>query len=588
MPPPEEAAPPSATPRPSCPRRGRALGICGALALVTLLLFGQSVRYGFIGFDDGRYVDHNTALEAGLSARGLAWAFSANLTHFDDSAEYWEPLTLLTRLADYQAYGFRPWGHHLTSVLLHLATGLALFGALWRLTGAQGRSALVAALFLLHPMHVEPVLWLSARKDLVNGLFYVMALWAYGWYAAGPNWRRYLVVCATALAASMGKPMAVSLPFVLLLLDVWPLRRWPGDEAGWARSAWLLVREKAPLFALTCVVAILAVVAQKHIGALDFHEALPPSSRLGNAALAIATYVAKAFVPVKLAFFYPHPGRNLNVTLAVAAAVAVVLVSEFVVGQWRQRPWLPVGWSWFLLVLAPVLGLVQIGDQAMADRYSYLAFIGLFIAVVWQGAEWMQARAPRAWWLAFLPLCAYSVACFFQVRTWQSGQSVFSHALEVTTGNYLAEYNLGVALWAQGERDAALRHFQEAVRIRGPVLEAQIVAADAAAERGAYPEAIARLRRVLVFMPWKSDLHQQLGTWYALDHQPDRAFAQFAEALQYNPDWAQPRLGIASLLIAGGQPQKAEALLRDVLTHEPGNAEAQAMLESLLKRPATH
>ncbi|MDR3404984.1 MAG: tetratricopeptide repeat protein [Chthoniobacter sp.] len=591
--PPCEPIPPSATPEPARPRRGLALGICGLLALLTLLTFGQSVRYGFIGFDDDRYVDHNPALEAGLSARGLVWAFSTNLTHFDDSAEYWEPLTLLTRLADYQAYGFQPWGHHLTSVLLHLATGLALFGALWRLTGAQWRSALVAALFLVHPLHVEPVLWLSARKDLVSGLFYVLTLWAYGWYVACPNWRRYLVVFAGALAASMGKPMAVSLPFVLLLLDVWPLRRWPGNEASRARRVGTLVGEKAPLFLLTFVIAVLAIVAQKHIGAMDFQEALPLSLRLGNAAVAIVTYVVKAFVPVKLAFFYPHPGHNLNALLAVAAAMVTALVSEFVIGQWRRRPWLTVGWYWFLLVLAPMLGLIQIGDQAMADRYSYLALIGVFIAVVWQAAEWVEktrsvTRVLLSGVLVFGGISALSVVCFFQVQTWQSSQSVFSHALAVTTGNYVAEYNLGVVLWKKGEQDAAMRHFQQAVRIRGPVLETQIAAADTAAERGAYAEAISRLRRVLVFMPWRSELHQRLGTWYALDHAPAKALAQFEAALQYNPDGAGPRVSIAALLIAEGQLQKAEKMLRDVLDHEPGNTEAQAMLESLPKQPGAH
>ena len=561
-------------------------GVCVALALLTLLVFGQSVRYRFITFDDDRYVDHNPALEAGLSLRGLAWALTTNLTKLSESAEYWEPLTLLTRLADYQAYGFQPWGHHLTSVLLHLAAGLALFGALRRLTGYLWRSALVAALFLVHPMHVEPVLWLSARKDLVNGLFYVVTLWTYGWYAEGPGWRRYLLVFAAALAANMGKPMAVSLPFVLLLLDVWPLHRWPGEGRDHWRGAIRLVAEKVPLFVLTFGVAALAVIVQKDIGALDVEDVLPLPWRLGNAALAVARYVAKAFVPLNLEFFYPHPGRNLNVTLAVLAALGALLVSVFALRQWRGRPWLTVGWFWFLVVLGPVLGIIQIGDQAMADRYSYVAFIGLFIAVVWQGAEWAPGPHRSGGSLVVEPgrrgaVGACAVLCFFQVRTWQSSETVFAHALAVNPDNYVAQYNLGAQLWETGRREEAMGHFKEAVRLREPILRKQLADAEAAARRGAYGEAIPRMTRVLLLMPWRADLHQVLGTWLALDHQAGKALMQFDTALKYRPDWIQPRVSIAAVLMGAGQPQKAERILRDVLVREPGNADAQAMIDSL-------
>lgn len=572
---------------------GLTVAICLAFALATLLIFGQAVHYGFIGFDDDRYVDHNPALEAGLSVQGLKWAFTTNLTHLSETAEYWEPLTLLTRLADYQAYRFQPWGHHLTSILIHLAATLALFGAMRQLTGRLGRSALVAALFLVHPMHVEPVLWLSARKDLVNGLFYVLTLWAYGAYAARPDWRRYWLVFAGALATNMSKPMGVSLPFVLLLLDVWPLRRWPGAEAGLMQQAWRLVREKMPIFVLTFAVAFLAVIVQRDIGAVDELDPLPLSLRLGNAALSIVIYVAKAFVPVKLAFFYPHPGRSLSVLWATISALAVLLLTEAVFGQWRRRPWLTIGWYWFLIVLAPVLGIIQIGDQAMADRYSYVAFIGLFIAVVWQVAEWLESlpaatRGKLASSLAAGVLGVCAVLCFRQVQTWRSNEVLFMHAMDVTTGNYVAEYNLGVTLWAQGQREAAMHHFQEAVRIRKPVLQAQIAAADAAAGRGAYDEAIPRLTRVLLLMPWNSELHQRLGTWLALDHQAGKALVQFDEALKYEPEWIQPRLSIAAVMMGQGQFERAAGVLHDVLARDPSNTQAKAMLETLQKSGAVH
>ncbi len=574
-------------------------GICAILVALTLLIFGQAVRYGFIGFDDDRYVDHNPALTAGLSAKGLVWAWTTNLTRLSETAEYWEPLTLLSRLADYQAYGFQPGGHHLTSVVFHLCTGLALFGALRRLTGVTWRSALVAALFLVHPMHVEPVLWLSARKDLVNGFFFVLTLWAYAWYAARPGWRRYLLVFAAALAANMGKPMAVSLPFVLLLLDVWPLGRVDFTKIGWPRRVASLVGEKAPVLVLTFGVALLALMVQKDIGAMAGADVLPLPWRLGNAALAVATYVAKAFVPVNLAFFYPHPGKSLNVWLAVGSTLGILLVSILALRHVRLRPWLLVGWFWFLVVLAPVSGVIQIGDQALADRYSYLAFIGLFIAVVWQGAEWTarfaganeeragaesgrDARAVCGLVAAIVGI--FSFSSFLQVQTWRSSETVFRHALEVTGENYVAHYNLGAVLWEDGRRQEAMRHFNEAARIRAPFLRYQLAAADEAVQRGAYAEAIPRLTRVLLITPWNSELHHRLGSLLALNREPGKALMELDAALKYRPDWVQPRISIAAILIGEGQGAKAEKILEGVLAREPANAEALMLMQSALAR----
>ncbi len=564
------------------------MGICFGLALLVLLIFGQAVRYEFIAFDDDKYVDRNPALAAGLSAPGLVWAFTTNLTRFSETAEYWQPLTSLTRLADTQFYGSAPGGHHATSVLIHLATGLALFGALRRLTGALWRSALVAALFLVHPMHVEPVLWLSARKDLVNGLFYVLTLWAYGWYAARPDWRCYLVVFAATLAANMGKPMAVSLPFVLLLLDVWPLRRMDLGASDALRRAGKLVGEKVPLFALTFGVAALAYVVQKDIGALAGVDVLPLPWRLGNAALALATYVLKAFVPVNLAFFYPHPGKSLPVWLALSAALGVLAISLAVLRQRGLRPWLPVGWFWFLVVLAPVLGVIQIGDQALADRYSYLAFIGLFIAVVWQASAWVELWAGPSAGRDARAVCGFagcvvgifSVVSFFQVQTWRSSETVFRHAIEVTAENYVAHYNLGAVLWERGRREEAMHHFGEAARIREPFLRYQLAAAEAAVQRGAYAEAIPRLTRVLMITPWNSELHHRLGTLLALNREPGKALMEFDAALKFRPDWMEPRISIGAILLAEGQVAKAVKVLRGVLAREPDNAEAKALIDA--------
>jgi tetratricopeptide (TPR) repeat protein len=565
--------------------------IYAALTLATLLVFGQAVRFGFITFDDSQFVQHVPGFDLGFTWRGVVWAFSTNFTHWSDEAEYWMPLTLLSRLADYRIFGTWAGGYHLSSVLLHLATGLVLFAALRRLTGTLWRSALVAALFLLHPMHVEPVMWLAARKDLVNALFYVLTLWAYGWYVARPGWRRYLLVLAAVLASNMGKPMGVSLPCVLLLLDFWPLQRWPGKDGDWVRHGLRLIVEKVPLILLTIGVALLAYFAQKELGAVDADEALPLSWRLGNAALCLGIYVVKMFVPVNLIFFYVHPGPNLNVPLAIFGGVGGVLLVALAFWQWRRRPWITMGIFWFFIVIGPVLEIIKLGDQAMADRYTYLSFIGLFIAVVWQGEEWLRGLSAErgkvvGWLLGAGAVAACMGVSFFQVQTWRSSETVYRHALAVNAANYVAQYNLGSVLWDGGRREEAMLHFQEAIRLREPNLRYQLAAAKAAAENGAYPEAILRMSRVLMLMPWRADLHHELGTWLAFHHEPGKALTEFDTALKYRPDWIQPRISIAAVLLSEGQAPKAENILRDVLIREPGNADAQAMLEVVRKSQA--
>jgi tetratricopeptide (TPR) repeat protein len=561
------------------PRRSTTTLICLALAALTFLVFGHAVGFGFIGFDDNVYVDQNAALTAGLSARGLAWAFTANLTHLTNSAEYWEPLTLLTRLADYQCYGFAPRGHHVTSIVLHLAAGLALFGALRQLTGAFWRSAAVATLFLVHPMHVEPVCWLSARKDIVSGLFYVLTLWAYGWHAAQPSLRRAVVLVAAFLAANMAKPMAVSLPFVMLLLDFWPLGKVRFAEQGWRNRAWRLVLAKVPFLIVSAAVSVLAYVVQRHVGAVAEDELLPFPYRVGCAVIALGNYLLKAFVPTGLTLFYPHPGRNLDLFQVIAAGCGLLLLTLVALHQSRRRPWLIVGWGWFLVVLAPVSGLIQIGDQSMADRYSYLSYIGLFIAAVWQIGEWL-ASPRKAAALAIAVVLAFAALAFQQAQTWRSDITVFSHALAVTDDNYLAHFNLGAALLREGHQEEARQHFGEASRIRRPFLEYQLAAAEAALARGSNEEAINRLATVMRLMPWDSNLHQMLGTLLVKSHEPGRALVQFNEALKYHPNWNEPRLSIAEVLLDQGQPDRAAAVLRDALSLEPGHPRALTLLKS--------
>jgi hypothetical protein len=392
--------------------------IAVGVALVALALgaMGHACCNGFVNFDDTDYVTRNPEVRAGLSAAGVAWAFTTT------RASNWHPLTWLSLQLDASQYGGdAAWGFHLTNLLLHAASTVLLFATLRRMTGAVWRPAAVAALFAVHPAHVESVAWVAERKDVLSGLFWMLTLLAYAWYAERPGWRRYLLVAAPFALGLLAKPMLVTLPFVLLLLDYWPLRRWksqipnpksqgnpkpeipnPKHRPFWSLrlgisdflGIWDLrfgILEKLPLFALSAAACAVTVYAQRKGGAVNTLEQLPLGERLVNAVVAYAGYLGEMVWPARLAPFYPHPHGHVLLEQAVRAGLALVVVTALVV--WARRRYLVVGWLWFLGTLVPVIGLVQVGSQAMADRYTYLPYVGLFMAVVWGAAD-LATRTP--------------------------------------------------------------------------------------------------------------------------------------------------------------------------------------------------
>jgi Flp pilus assembly protein TadD len=398
------------------------IAVCLGLAALTLGAMGHAYANGFVNYDDGDYVVRNAQVREGLSWAGTVWAFAT--TH----AANWHPLTWLSLQLDAALFGSASaWGFHLTNVLLHTANVVLLFLALRRLTGAVWRSAAVAALFAVHPAHVESVAWVAERKDVLSGLFWMLTLLAYAFYAERPNWQRYLLVLAAFALGLMAKPMLVTLPCVLLLLDYWPLQRVPaacGSVPGRKRLGILLV-EKLPLFALTAAACLVTLYAQRQGGAVNTLEQLPLRDRLLNTAAAYTGYLAELVWPAGLAPFYPHPREHLLLEQAVRAGVVLALITGVVIWAWRRR-YLTVGWLWFLGTLVPVIGLVQVGGQAMADRYTYIPYIGLFIALVWLAAdlaapwsEWASALIP---WVAGLLLRVGipSGVTYFTLRRLQS------------------------------------------------------------------------------------------------------------------------------------------------------------------------
>jgi tetratricopeptide (TPR) repeat protein len=439
------------------------------LIVATVVLYYPAENHPFVNYDDNLYVTENAHVTSGLHWETLKWAF----TTFDEGN--WHPLTWLSHAADVQFYGLNPAGHHDTNLFLHVLNVVLLFWVLQQATGYIGRSAMVAALFALHPINVETVVWIAERKNLLSMTFLLLALGAYRRYALKPDVGRYSVVALLFALGLMAKPQVITLPFVLLLWDYWPLRRisFAGHhtlrETETAdipeRTFSQIVLEKFPLFALSAVSAVITVKAQRAGHAFRLY---PLSIRLENAVVAYASYIKKAVWPVDLAPMYPHPGNAIATRLVLAALLFLLCVTALVVAEWRRRRSLAVGWLWFLGTLVPMIGLVQVGTQAMADRYAYLPLVGLFIMVCWSVAEWAKQRQISHAWLrgvSFVGLFAIASVAHQQIGYWEDNIVLWTRTLRLTQNNWVAEDNLGGALMEQGKIDAAIPHFRAAAAI---------------------------------------------------------------------------------------------------------------------------
>jgi tetratricopeptide (TPR) repeat protein len=437
--------------------------LCLGLLLGTFAVFGQVLRHEFINYDDPTYVTGNPNVYVGLTLEGVAWAFTSNYS------SNWHPLTWISHMLDCQFFGLKPWGHHLSSLLLHAINTLLVFLVLKRMTGATWRSAVVAALFAWHPLHVESVAWVAERKDVLSATFWMLTLWAYLRYAQKPEPGRYLLCLLFFMLGLLSKPMVVTLPFVLLLLDYWPLGRSFGS--GMAQqpvSGRRLLLEKLPFFLLATASSVVTFLAQKSGGAVASLETLTLSQRAANALISYARYLRKIVWPSDLAMVYPLPDF-WPAPQIIGAMLFLLAVTTAVVVCRKSRPYLMVGWFWFLGTLVPVIGLVQVGFQSLADRYTYLPSIGIFILLVWGMADlagrWPQRRLILGRMTALILTACFTLT-WFQLRLWQNSVTLFSHALAVTTGNFVAHNNLGSALDKLGRSDEALVHFKAALEIR--------------------------------------------------------------------------------------------------------------------------
>jgi tetratricopeptide (TPR) repeat protein len=552
--------------RPSC---WRVRVVCFLLAAAALAVFWGALRCNFVNYDDPIYVTSNADVRHGLTAAGVAWAFETG------AASNWHPLTWLSHMADVQFYGLKPAGHHLTNVLLHAANAALLFLILNAMTGAFWRSAVVAALFALHPLRVESVVWVAERKDVLSTFFWMLTVWTYFKFQTS-NLKSYYAAAVLCFACGlMAKPMLVTLPFVLLLLDYWPLGR---------RMRWELLIEKIPFFILAAVSSAVTFVVQRRGGAVSALTRLPLSARIDNALISYVRYLEKIFWPSRLAVLYPYPG-HWPVWQVAGAALLLAAITAGVIWRGRAQPYLAVGWFWFLGMLAPAIGLVQVGIQSMADRYSYLPMVGVSIMAAW-GVSDMLAQRPGGRWIlgtaGGVAIAACIVLTPLQVRYWRDSGALFEHAIEVTTNNFLAYNNLGNFLSDRKESEKAMLYYRSALQINPKYDKAYNNLGCALAELGHYQEATNQYIKALSVNPGFIEAHNNLGMALGNLGLTNGAMHEYRAALQINPNFAVAHDNLGTALLRKGRAGEALSHYQEALKFEPANAKFQNNMAWLL------
>src|SRR5579872_3532917 len=559
--------------------------LCLLLILVTLAFYNPVVHNDFTNLDDDNYIVHNPHVRAGLSWQTVKWAFTTY------EAANWHPLTWLSHALDCQLFGLNPIGHHYVTVLLHTVNAILLFLLLQSATGLAWPSLFVAALFALHPVNVESVAWAAERKNVLSMLFFLLAMHAYGWYVRRASVRRYAVVAVLYALGLMAKPEIITLPFVLLLWDYWPLgRMWPNSLSSapssvsdhavrpetaapeeTSRSFWFLFLEKVPLLFLSAGSAVVTMVAQRAGHALRIAS---DRVRFGNAAVAYLRYVGKAFWPSPLAAVYPHPGRSLPTWEFICSAAVLCLITGLML-RWRSRRYLAVGWFWFLGTLVPVIGIIQVGVQAMADRYAYIPYIGLFVCLVWAVVEVARERKIPAVWLAppaVLLVLTCGVLTRRQISYWHDSVALWKHTLSVTQNNYMAHDGLARTLAKQGHTDEAMHEFNEVEKLAAYSPPVLIEIGMFAQTHGRLQDAIEHYQRCLEASPdpkLRATALSYLGLAFTDTGDISRARISYANALQQDPDNTAALVGIGLLAERDGNFSFAASQISHAMKVEP-------------------
>ncbi len=588
------------------------------LAISVIAAFATAIQYPFVNLDDFDYVVENKYVASGIHLKNIQWAF----TSFH--AANWHPVTWISHMIDCQIYGLKPWGHHLSNILLHSINTVLLFSLLNRLTGELWKSVFVAILFAIHPLRVESVVWISERKDVLSTGFLLSALYCYVSFAQSRELKHYFLALAAFALGLMSKPMLVTLPFLLLLLDYWPLRRIANQQASEVAtsvrqppvqtiSITRILIEKIPFGVLSIVSSIITVKAQSSSAVISLAE-LPLSSRAANAIVSYTSYIGKMLWPVNLSVYYPFPS-SIPTWKVAGSIILLTAISALALKYTRRYPYLAVGWFWYLVTLIPVIGLVQVGAQSIADRYTYIPCIGLFIAITWGGFEFKEARPtlrPVLTVTSSVLLLTLGIVAYRQVGYWSDSESLYRHALHVTKDNWFAHANLGVALDEQGRfnealphfittvqlnpqyshshyslgislrrlgrLDEAIKHYQTAVHLEPSFASARNNLANALLARGNTDEAITQFRVLVNLQPTDAKYRSNFAD--ALDKRGllEEALVQYREALKINPNSAQTHNNLGSIYYRLGNMDKAAGHLSDAIRLDPSLTSAQFYL----------
>jgi tetratricopeptide (TPR) repeat protein len=555
--------------------------VCFLLAVATLAVYFQVIGFGFINFDDPTYVSNNRMIKQGISLEGINWAFSAFY------ASNWHPLTWILHMFDVEFFGLRPGMHHLTNVVFHIINAILLFLVLERMTGAIWKSAAVAALFALHPLHVESVAWVSERKDVLSTFFWMLTMMGYFWYVKSRTVSRYLIVVLFYILGIFSKPMLVTLPFVLLLLDFWPLKRlYPfqtnstddihaGEGSRWSGLS-VIILEKIPLIVLALISSGITICAQGSGGAVVSREFLPMSIRISNAITSYIAYLGKMIWPLNLAIFYPYP-ESVSTLWTVLSTFFLLLISIAATLVVKKYPYLFVGWFWYLGTLVPVIGIIQVGSQSMADRYTYIPLIGVFIMIVWGLADLFERLRHGEAVLGVISTAVFAllmVATWVQVGFWKNNETLFRHALQVTKNNAIAHINLGLALFDNGDVDGAIRNYRDGLRISPFNPKAYVNLGEALVEHKEPASAIENYLNALKIDPQNAGAHTGLATVLAGMGNTDEAIRHFNEALRVDPHNIEAHNNLGNLMLHKGNLDEAIRHYTEAISINPHQAEA--------------
>src|SRR2546430_1520143 len=564
--------------------------VCGVIVLLIGIVFGQTLSYDFVNYDDKTYIYGNPLVSSGLSLHGLLRAF------VDTQTNNWHPLTLVSHMIDCQLYDLKPGGHHFTNVFLHTIAAVLLFFWLRNITGkgqsgSNWTSAFVTALFAIHPLRVESVAWIAERKDVLSAVFFFLTLGAYVRYARAPSFGRYLTMSTLFACGLMSKPMLVTTPVVLLLLDYWPLNRGPAFAKATTRQAevrgqkfnaeiwWNLIVEKLPLFGLSLASSIVALALQVQSPASVGQ--LPFGWRLQNALMTYVTYIWQMFWPANLAVFYPHPDDRLALWQVALSALFLIAITWVVFALRRNRPYLLVGWLWYLIMLLPVIGIVEVGLQGHADRYTYLPHLGLYIALTWLAADVAKSFPQRKQILAGVGtgiVIILSAWAWKQTTYWRNSETLWAHTLAVTTDNDVALTNLGTSLMERGQLDEAFSYFQKALAVRSRSehshynLSLALIhdsVGNVLGRKGRLDEAIAHFRQAIAFRPDYPDAHYNLGTVLFRRHDLDGAIEEWRTTVSLHPNDPGTNASLGNALVQKGLLREAAYHYDTALQSEP-------------------